>query len=96
MATININVDEKIKAQATELFKSFGLDMTTAMNLFLRQSIMCGGIPFEIKRPSWYLSSSDELIRKVKEAEDEMENGAKALSHDEVWKALGDKYGFGV
>lgn len=96
MATININVDENVKAQATELFKSFGLDMTTAMNLFLRQSIMYGGIPFEIKKPSWYVSSEREAAQKVKEAENEMRNGAKTSAHDEVWKNLGKKYGFGV
>lgn len=96
MANININVDDNIKAQATELFKSFGLDMTTAMNLFLRQSIIYGGIPFEIKKPSWYISSSEGLFRKIKEAEEDMKNGAKTLSHNEVWKKIGDTYGSNI
>ena len=52
MATINIRVDENIKREANELLEELGLDMSTAMNLFLRQMINHGGIPFEIRRPN--------------------------------------------
>ena len=52
MTTINIRVDDKLKQEATELFEELGLDMSTALNLFLRQSIYHGGIPFEIKKPN--------------------------------------------
>lgn len=52
MTTINIRVEESVKKQATELFEELGLDMSTAMNMFLRQAIRHGGIPFEIKRPN--------------------------------------------
>ena len=48
-SAININVDSNIKKEATELFNSLGLNMSTAINLFLRKSINEGGIPFEIK-----------------------------------------------
>jgi DNA-damage-inducible protein J len=50
MATTNINIriDSEIKAKAQQLFEKFGLDMTTAVNLFLRQAIREKAIPFEI------------------------------------------------
>lgn len=44
----NISLDADIKKEAQELFADFGLDLTTAINLFLRQSIREQRIPFEI------------------------------------------------
>lgn len=45
-----ITIDSEIKAQAQALFADLGLDMSTAVNLFLRQSIRENAIPFEIRR----------------------------------------------
>lgn len=47
--SMNIRMDSEIKKQAQELFSQFGLDMTTAINMFLRQSIREQGIPFQLK-----------------------------------------------
>jgi DNA-damage-inducible protein J len=47
--SMNIRMDSEIKKQAQELFAQFGLDMTTAVNMFLRQSIREQGIPFQLK-----------------------------------------------
>ena len=47
-ANINIRVDGNVKNQAQDLFASMGLDMTTAINIFLRQSIQKKAIPFEL------------------------------------------------
>lgn len=49
MANINIRVDSEIKQQASELFAELGMDMSTAVNVFLRQSINKNGLPFEVK-----------------------------------------------
>ena len=50
MANVNINVrtDSEIKRQAQKIFENLGLDMTTAVNLFLRQAINKNTLPFEI------------------------------------------------
>ena len=45
---INIRVDSDVKAKAQDVFSALGLDMTTAINIFLRQSIRKKGIPFEL------------------------------------------------
>ncbi len=45
---MNIRMDSEVKQQAEALFAEFGLNMTSAINLFLRQSIREQGIPFEI------------------------------------------------
>lgn len=44
----NIKIDETVKKEAQELFSKLGLDMTTAVNLFLRQAIRTQSIPFSI------------------------------------------------
>ena len=51
MATANINIrtDALIKAQAENIFEELGLNMSTAINMFLRQTIRENGIPFELK-----------------------------------------------
>jgi len=49
-AIMNLSVEPEIKASAEELFGSFGLTVTDAVNVFLRQSLMRGGFPFEIVR----------------------------------------------
>ena len=51
MATTNLNIrtDKAIKDQAEEIFNELGLNMTTAVNIFLRTAIREHGIPFELK-----------------------------------------------
>ena len=48
-ANLNIRTDKDVKAQAEKLFETLGLNMTTAVNIFLRQAIRENGIPFEVK-----------------------------------------------
>ena len=51
MATTNLNIrtDKDIKDQAEEIFNELGLNMTTAINMFLRTAIREHGIPFELR-----------------------------------------------
>lgn len=46
----SISIDADVKAQAQELFAELGLDLSTAVNLFLRQCIYEDGIPFLVSR----------------------------------------------
>jgi DNA-damage-inducible protein J len=47
-ANINIRVDNDVKNKAQNIFSDLGMDMTTAVNIFLRQAIRKNGIPFEL------------------------------------------------
>jgi DNA-damage-inducible protein J len=51
MATTNLNIrtDKEIKEQAEMIFSELGLNMTTAVNMFLRTAVRERGIPFELK-----------------------------------------------
>ena len=52
MATTNINVrvDTELKQAAESLFKDLGLNMSSAITMFLRNAVNYDGIPFEVKR----------------------------------------------
>ena len=49
-ATISFRTDPRVKRQAKELFESMGLDLSTALNMFLRQSLFDNGMPFRATR----------------------------------------------
>lgn len=46
---INVRVDSEVKQKAEAIFNELGLNMSTAMNMFLRYSIRYGGIPFDLR-----------------------------------------------
>jgi len=51
MATTNLNIriDANLKKQAEEIFNELGLNMSTALTVFLRQTVRSNGIPFEMR-----------------------------------------------
>lgn len=69
MATTNLNIrtDKAIKDQAEEIFKELGLNMTTAVNMFLRTAVREHGIPFELKldEPNGTTAAAIEEGRKM-------------------------------
>ena len=46
---MTIRIDYDIKVRATKLFKSLGLDMSTATGIFYRQALQHHGLPFDVK-----------------------------------------------
>lgn len=53
MATIstNIKIDPELKQEAQQLFDSLGLNLSTAVNMFLRQAVREQAIPFRVGNP---------------------------------------------
>ena len=47
-ANLNIRTDAEVKLAAEQLFEALGLNMSTAVNIFLRQAIRRGGLPFDV------------------------------------------------
>ena len=46
---LNIRIDEDLKRKAEAVFSELGLNLSTAMNIFLRYSVRYGGIPFDLR-----------------------------------------------
>jgi DNA-damage-inducible protein J len=53
MSTIQFRTDDATKTQSAEIFQQLGITMSDAINMFLRQSILHGGLPFELKIPKY-------------------------------------------
>ena len=68
MATVNMSIrmDTELKKQADAMFADMGLNMTTAMNIFLRQVVRQGRIPFEIATDI----PNTETLDAIKEMDD--------------------------
>ena len=81
-SNINIRVDAETKAQAQELFASIGLDLSTAINMFLRHSIAFGGIPFVIRR------YNEETEQAIQDAHNGVNLSQPFNSVEELWEAL--------
>ena len=48
-SNLTIRIEPELKDEASALFKSLGLDLSTATGIFYRQAIRCHGLPFEVK-----------------------------------------------
>ena len=88
MATVTARVDENVKKEAETLFKKMGLNMSTAMNLFLKKCILEQGIPFELKVPN-------RETRKAMQETDDILSGKIEIkgynSAEELFEDLGVK-----
>ena len=61
---VNIRMDEELKKQAEQLFADLGMNMTTAINVFIRQSVNYGGIPFQIVRKDDFYNDYNQQVLK--------------------------------
>jgi DNA-damage-inducible protein J len=60
---LNIRIDKELKQQAEVFFSELGLNMTTAINIFVRQSLRQGKIPFEISSDPFYSPSNVKALK---------------------------------
>ena len=47
-SVVQFRVEEELKAQATELFEKLGIDLSTALRIFLKRSVAAKGLPFSM------------------------------------------------
>lgn len=62
--SIQIRIDADLKKQATELFEELGLDISSAVNLFLHQCVLHGGLPFAVELPRF----NKQMLEAIEEA----------------------------
>lgn len=60
-APTQIRIDADIKKQATDLFNDLGLDMSSAVNLFLHQCVLRGGLHFRVEMPRYTQRTLDAM-----------------------------------
>jgi len=69
--TINVTIrmDREVKEQAEKMFNDFGMNLSTAFNIFARQSLRQGKIPFEIYDPFYSDKNQERLAKSIADAE---------------------------
>ena len=85
-ANINVRVTKDVKAQAEELFASFGITLSDAINMFLHKSLMVEGLPFDLKQPKY----NQETIAAFKEYDYMKAHPEEYKRYDNVTEALED------
>ena len=89
MSTVNMSIrmDTELKKQAEDMLSAMGLNMTTAMNMFLRQVVRQGKIPFEIAADM----PNSETVAAINEIDDIIKgkiSAKKYSSTDELFADL--------
>lgn len=77
---LNVRVDSTLKKESDMLFKDLGLNMSTAINMFLTQCVKTSSIPFNISEPK----PSRQLKRALKEAERITKHPERYKSYDNI------------
>ena len=85
-SAINVQVNAKDKEKATDILKDLGLNMSTAINMFIKQIIKNDGLPFEVKNPK----PNKELLEALQEGEDILNGKIKAKKYHSVKELIGD------
>lgn len=80
---LQIRIDNNLKTQATSLFERMGLDLSSAIRLFLNKSVQMDGIPFSLNNEKEYnyLSAVDNMLAMQQEA---VKSGANKMTLEEI------------
>ena len=81
MAVLQIRINDELKNQAVALYNELGIDISTAIRMFLKKSISVGGLPFDTKVDLQTLNAvlALENMRNTFEA-----NGNSSMSLGEI------------
>lgn len=85
MATsiVQFRVDDDLKNEATAVYEKLGIDLSTAMRMFLKRSVMENGIPFPMTLQKSY--DAAKAIQAVKELQAEaLANGTSNMTLEEI------------
>ena len=85
-SAINVQVNKKDKERATTILKDLGLNMSTAINIFVKQIIKTNGLPFEVTNPK----PTKELLEAIQEGEDILSGKVKTKKYHSVKELIGD------
>ena len=94
-SNINVRVDACLKLQAEKIFSELGMNLSTALNLFLRSAVRCGGIPFDLRLPvkprAFGEMSVAEFDTRMEKAFSDAANG-KGRPAEEYFSELESRY----
>ena len=81
----NMYLNKSIKNQAQQIFKEYGISLSDAVNMFLRQSVYENGIPFQLKIPKDNIPN-EETLNAIKDCENNI--GLEEISFEDLQKDM--------
>ena len=85
-ADLHIRIDPETKTGAEQLFATYGISISDAVNMFLRQSLFVGGLPFELSQPRY----NAETEAAIQEAKDMISGKIKAKQYSTLQEFYAD------
>lgn len=86
MAIVQFRVDDSLKLQAASIYEKLGIDLSSALRMFLKRSVMVNGIPFsmvlEEDEEAYDSNKAISAMKRLNEAAER--NGTSEMSLDEI------------
>ena len=86
MATtlVQVRIDDELKNQATAVYDALGIDLSTAVRMFLKRSVMVNGVPFNMTLPKndYKAERAARALQELSNAA--VENGTSEMSLEEI------------
>lgn len=89
-ATINIRIEPDVKKAAENLFSSFGITVSDAVNIFIRKSLMEGGLPFPVRQPR-FNAETEEAMQEARNIASGKVKARRYHSSDDFFRNLADE-----
>lgn len=90
---IQFRADKELKQEVTEIYESLGLDLPTALRMFMYRSKMMKGLPFEAKLPESYaIHEIRQIDSAIAEAEAEYGKTGEVLDATKTFTELRRKH----
>ena len=86
MGLLQVRVDDDLKKEASEVYEKLGMDLSTAVRVFLKKSVMMKGIPFDvsINEEASKIEEKTEKIFKQEPLEIDEDKKILDMSYDEI------------
>ena len=90
MATslVQVRIDEDLKTQATAIYDKLGMDLSSAVRIFLKRSVMVNGVPFDMTLPKQEYKAEKAVSAMEKLSAEALKNGTSNMSLDEINKEI--------
>lgn len=90
MATslVQVRIDEDLKTQATAIYDKLGMDLSSAVRIFLKRSVMVNGVPFDMTLPKQEYNAEKAVSAMEKLSAKAVKNGTSNMSLDEINKEI--------
>jgi len=85
-AKLSVRTYSDVKEAASNVYESLGIDLTTAINVFLRKSIACNGFPFDVRNNV----PNEKLLKAIENADKGRNLSRKFNNIDDLFNDLND------